>query len=562
MGAWRETSATHLTVVATTVVLAIVLFSNGCGDSDEVVSQEAVPSGAAVAQTLLSVPGDTPPPNPVSGIATPPELNRAWALTYQMNGVSDAAIAKVLILVPGFLGGANDFDYMARRIVARGGGQTAVWAVDRRANALEDQTGLDAAAAARDPDVAKRYYFQGAAVGGRTFAGFKTGDAVSFESEWGIRTHIIDLDALVTEASRRYPKAAIFLGGHSLGASIVPIYAAWDFDGRAGFERLSGLLLFEGAPNPSGQAAIPSQEDYETNGTGSASSRSSLSALRTGNPVVSLLPSVGPELFVTAEIIGMRTSSRFGAPTATTPDVDLFAKFFKLLFGLRQIPAMTNRAALGLGFDDIYEPLAFARVSIGEAVGPVGPNPNAGAFGGFVAPGETMLAPTDPHGSYDWTPSSATPVPEPTDMDTFATMMFSGPSNFIEWYFPGRLTLDVGITSSLNVRASGDWRKDVYGMSVTENARVNVPVFAVAAGRGLVRDVANFDPYKNSISPMLRDGTPRSATPAGFMKIGKPGYVHLDVLTATDADGTGNGIFGPLVEWMDAAARLAPSRRR
>lgn len=478
-------------------------------------------------------------------------------MAYQLDGVSDAAITKVLILVPGFFGGANNFDYLARRVVQRSHGATAVWAIDRRSNALEDQTGLDAAEAAHDPDIAKNYYFHAAAVGGKTFGGFKSGDAVSFESEWGIATHITDLDAVISEAGRRYPKAALFLGGHSLGGSIVPIYAAWDFAGRAGFERLSGLLLFEGTPNPATQA-IPDQQDYETNGLGSATNRTSLHALRTGNPVVSLLPSIGAELFVTTEIIAMRTSTRFGQPTATTPDVDLFTKFFKILFGLRQIPTLTNRAALGFGFDDNYEPLSFARVSIGEPIGPVGPNPNAAAFGGFVPPGETLLAPSDPHGSYDWTPARALPVPEPTDMDTFATMLFAGPSNFIEWYFPARLTFDVGITQTLDVRPSGDWRKDVYGIAATENARVDLPVFAVAAARGLVRDVANFDPYKQSIAATLRDGTPRDATPAGFLTIARPGYVHLDVLTAFDADGEGNGVFGPLVDWMETAARLAP----
>lgn len=557
-GVWRTPSIKRVGVVATSVVLAVVLLSNGCGESDEFVFREPAP---VVVQSLVTVPCDAPPPNPTSNIATPPELNRARALVYQMSGTGDAAVDKVLILVPGFLGGANDFDHMARRVVERSGGKTAVWAVDRRSNALEDQTGLDAAEVAGDPDIAKGYYFNAAVVDGKTFAGFKTGDAVSFESEWGIRTHILDLDALVTEAGRRYPKAAIFLGGHSLGGSIVPIYAAWDFDGRAGFERLSGLLLFEGAPTPSTAAAIPSQEDYEINGIGSGANRSSLKTVRK-TPVVSLLPSIGPELFVTAEIIAMRASSRFGRPADDTPDADLFGKFFKILFGLHRIPAATNRAALGLGFDDNYEPLAFARVSIGEAVGPVGPNPNAAAFGGFVAPGETLLAPTDPSAHYDWTPSSALPMPEPTDTDTFATMLFAGPSNFIEWYFPGRLTLDTAITETLDVRPTGDWRKDVYGLAVTENARVNVPVFAVAAGRGLVRNVANFDPYKNSISPTLRNGTPRNAVAAGFMEIGKPGYVHLDVLTATDSDGAGNGIFGPMVEWMDAAAPLAPPRAR
>jgi hypothetical protein len=138
--------------------------------------------------------------------------------------------------------------------------------------------------------------------------------------------------------------------------------------------------------------------------------------------------------------------------------------------------------------------------------------------------------------------------------------LFAGPSDFIEWYFPARLTLDVGITSSLNVQSSGDWRNDAYGMAVTENARVDVPVFAVAGGDGLVVDAKNFDPYRDSISTTLRNGSARSASAAGFEAFTEPGYAHLDVLTAADS-GTADSEFGRLVSWMDRAVALAPPPR-
>ena len=335
----------------------------------------------------------------------------------------------------------------------------------------------------------------------------------------------------------------------------MPIYAAWDFGGRAGFERLSGLVLLEGAPSPDDPTAIPAQDAYETTGFGPITSRTSLAMVR--RSPITALPLIGPDLFVTAQIIAMRVSDRFGAPRAQTPDGDLIANFFKVLFGLHTLPAMTNRAALGFGFDNDYEPLSFARVSIGAAAGPVGRNPNAGIFSAFVGPGEQLLAPTDPHASYDWQPSKEMPVPEPTDIETFARVLFAGPSDFIEWYFPARLTLDVAVTTFLNVQRTGDWRKDVYRMAVTENARVDVPVFAVGGSKGLVPDLSSFAPYHDSIAPILRNGSVRDASPAGFVTLLKDGYVHLDVLTADDS-GPGNGEFGPLVEWMDAAAALAP----
>src|SRR5687768_8114940 len=45
--------------------------------------------------------------------------------------------SRVLVLVPGFIGGAGDFGLIARDIVSRVP-DLQVWAVDRRANALED----------------------------------------------------------------------------------------------------------------------------------------------------------------------------------------------------------------------------------------------------------------------------------------------------------------------------------------------------------------------------------------------------------------------------------------
>jgi hypothetical protein len=538
-------------------LLAGLLALAACGE-DSVPVNSPAPS-TTVVQTSVSVPGSQPPANPETGTSTPPALNRASAQVYQLEGVSDAAVQKVLVMMPGFLGGANDFNYLGRRVVLRSHGTTAVWAVDRRSNALEDQTGVDAAEAAKDPDIAKNYYFHGATVGGRTFAGFIDGKTISYAAEWGIKTHIEDLDALISAAIARYPHAAIFLGGHSLGGSIVPIYAAWNFDTYSGFERLSGLVLLEGAPSPQGPADIPDQAAYEHTGIAFGGSRTSVHTLRSGDPIVSLKPFVTTDLFVTAEILGMRVSSLVGTATAPSPDSDLIAGFLTLLFGLPSVPPGTNRAALGFGFDNDYQPLSFARVSMGEAIGPVGPNPNAAFLKGLLGIDDTLLAPIDPQASYDWKPALEQAVPEPTDMETFANILFAGPTNFIEWYFPARLTLDVDITTGLNVQPTGDWRKDVYGLAVTENARVDVPVFAVGGSKGLVPDLGAFDPYRQSIAPVLRNGTRRDAVATGFQTRLQANYVHLDVLTARD-EGDGNGEFAALVDWMDNAVRLAPRK--
>jgi hypothetical protein len=48
-----------------------------------------------------------------------------------------ASARRVLVLVPGFVGGAGDFTLVARELVRRVPG-LQVWAVDRRSSAFED----------------------------------------------------------------------------------------------------------------------------------------------------------------------------------------------------------------------------------------------------------------------------------------------------------------------------------------------------------------------------------------------------------------------------------------
>lgn len=537
--------------------LAALAAAVGCGPDRETTVDP--PVALRVQQTSLVLPGAVAPSNPVAEIGTPSELNAARAQVYQEEGRADGRVGQVLVLMPGFLGGAGNFDYLARRLVERSGGQVAVWALDRRSNGLEDHAGLDAAERERNPDLAKAYYFGGAEAEGRRFEGFLGPDRLRFVSEWGIRVHVEDLDAVISEVRRRYPAAPVFLGGHSLGASIVPIYAAWDFGTHAGFERLSGIVLLEGAPNPGG--TVPSRQAYETQGVGGGFGRVSLRTVRTSAPVSSLQPFAGTDLYVTAEILAMRVHSDFGAAADLSADADLYGGFFSLLLGLPTPPAMTNRAAFGFGFDDDFQPLAFARVSMGSGTGgEIGANPNAPFLQSLLGATGDLQAPIDPLASYDWQSTSATDPfrPDPTRMEDFAAMMFRGPSNFIEWYFPARLSLDVGLVNQLDVASEGDWRKEAYGLAVTENARVDVPVLAVGGSRGLVPDLRRFDPYEASLAPVLRNGTARSASTAGFARRMMEGHVHLDVLSAEDREGEGNGLFGPLLDWMQEAAVLAP----
>ena len=78
--------------------------------------------------------------------------------------------------IPGFMGGANSFDYIGRQLVSMaeadaGVGSLEVWAMERRTNCLEDLTGMNAAEAAGDPGIAVDYYYHGVEVDEKVFRG-------------------------------------------------------------------------------------------------------------------------------------------------------------------------------------------------------------------------------------------------------------------------------------------------------------------------------------------------------------------------------------------------------
>ena len=154
-------------------------------------------------------------------------------MSYERFGPASAK--RVLILVPGTQAGAGDFSLVGPEIAERVKG-LQVWAYDRRTQAFEDHTGF----ATGDPDRAFRYYLQGEAIGGRTFAPV-AGASAPIVRDWGLKLALEDLRAVVRRARRGGRE--VILGGHSLGASMAVAYAAWDFKGRAGFRDLSGLVL-------------------------------------------------------------------------------------------------------------------------------------------------------------------------------------------------------------------------------------------------------------------------------------------------------------------------------
>jgi pimeloyl-ACP methyl ester carboxylesterase len=181
----------------------------------------------------------------------------------------------ILILVPGFEGGAGNFKIFAENLIPRAaaGGQTIeVWAVDRRTNQLEDLAGNDIAEQFLDPQVSLDWMFGGelgltlhgalAAGPNRRAIFYNTQSDIPFISNWTSLTFSQDIDAIVDAARAAASNQNVFLGGHSAGTGFTARYASTDLNltgvgpANPGYAKLRGLVLLEGGGGSTGGAPL------------------------------------------------------------------------------------------------------------------------------------------------------------------------------------------------------------------------------------------------------------------------------------------------------------------
>lgn len=192
-------------------------------------------------------------------------LNRAIYTRYFLTRREDHQPDAILVLVPGFEGGASNFYVLAENLLRRARDEAnlvlEVWAVDRRANHLEDTVGLDIAEELNDPLVGLDFLF-GEQLGlelspalasgpNRRAEFYNTSTDTAYMAQWTTLVHSQDIDAVVERARQTARAGNVFLGGHSAGTGYTARYAATDFNlgGGApepGFEKLRGLILLEG----------------------------------------------------------------------------------------------------------------------------------------------------------------------------------------------------------------------------------------------------------------------------------------------------------------------------
>lgn len=502
----------------------------------------------------VAIPTDAAPANPAPGgsdtgpAAAPAELNHATYLRYHYKD-SSRPVEAILLGMPGFQGGAGDYDYIGRTLVSQSEGRIEVWAIDRRSNQLEDHRGTEAAETEADAALALTrgldYYFAAAPEDGNTFSGFLTNPDYPFLSEWGLEMTLRDAYAIAQTIPAEWRNKVLYLAGHSLGGAIVQSFAAWDFDGNpstmedAGYNQLAGLLMLDGGIDPD-PTRVTSKPDYE----------SSLSSLRSGDSArVSSFAGLTSDVNVLLELFAL---AEVRAPADEAPIASVYEYpgvnqgYLSLLYGNGRY---TYRAILGLAIDDNFQTAYVFQASAGFASG--------GPIESYRRGQAVYYRPADMDGGtlYGWLDYDELTdqlddidIEENTHIDDVAYACFKGPANYTEWYFPSRLSTDLGLVIDLDVRSDGsDWRYNEYSMAAIHNNDVNIPVMAVFTD-STVPD-SELAAYQGAISPTLRDGSNRSGD--GFQVITAEGYEHLDVLMAdVDNPVRPNQVLSRLPDWF------------
>jgi pimeloyl-ACP methyl ester carboxylesterase len=479
---------------------------------------------------------------------------------------------KVLMAQPGILEGASAFQGVASNLVARAaaerGQHIEFWAIDRRANCLEDINGLLLGKATRDSKKMIDYYYKGASYRGSKFAGFyKAGSA---QTKWmarlGLDQTVKDWNEVITrgipDQSTRQQK--VYCGGHSLGGLIAATYAEYDFDGDpattadAGYNQCGGYF---------GLDTFISDDAFKVRALAPALGLSQLTSglvgaydtlLKSGAvaPYLSL-PGINPEIMYL--LTGLGAASTFD-PTTESDLVDYlpangdvkfaYREYFSkdLLTFLTGSPGlkdfrMTNQALLGTFMDDNAQPLSIVQSSVGMYDGPVSPKdfpfPNVIAkapglewlTNGILGTGHLAI-PND-YGRHCWlvfcwyqagtgplykwrnydqvaTGSFTAPAKENTDINDLAQSLSATPLNFLEVYFPLKLALDT-------FSAIGGPTSAIPGAIHRDGVAAH-PVLDIYTGDGPMRELGK----------VVETGAPVI-----------PGYQHLDVLTAAPVQNDG-----------------------
>ncbi|MCZ6805675.1 MAG: hypothetical protein O7F08_01875, partial [Deltaproteobacteria bacterium] len=306
--------------------------------------------------------------------------------------------------------------------------------------------------------------------------------------------------------------------------------------GRRGAEQLAGMIFLDGLMGDT----PTQQEEFEA----------SLSEMRAeGGTRYTTLPLLGIDVYTIAEIVALRA---WFDPRAIVEDEIRDEAFGILTLSTEgtsaQYSKVTNRAALGLAFDAAHQPLGFVQTTVGSlAGGEVEEYPSlvASLFGDDDG---IFLRPSDPEATYDWIDAFDVDPPDFTPLVNLARSFTIGESNFPEWYFPSRISLDSAAARGANVPEDG-WQARYYGIRAFDGSLNDAPVLCI-----LARNADRCEAIKDRIAPALGEGRPQEGATRdsnlGLTIIEGTDMAHLDVILS-DERSAANPVPGAIGSFLE-----------
>lgn len=576
-----------------------------CSDS----SDSTPPAAIALAQFTVDIPSEAQPAftpgSPGVDVDNPKllrhfgtadiDFNRARYTRYFLTDRQNLQPDGVLVLVPGFEGGASNFSALAENLLRRAREEAnlhlEIWAVDRRSNQLEDTVGLDIAEQLMDPLVGLDFLF-GDALGlelspalvegpNRRVVFYNSNVDTAFLAQWTTLVHSLDIDAIVEEARALARNRNVFLGGHSAGTGFAARYAATDFNFGAGepepgFRKLRGLVLLEGG---GGSLSTEDLDEDTLNAIEARFDGGLYGAIRDQAPrcIDGKTACTGDTAAVDC---GAFENTTCVNPRSAYAEGTGLLSLSTALFGAAEVTALdasiNDETALSILLQDqggiegnnavdrvrelfILQPLvgdtpASSITLLGKFLDDDGP---AAVVAGFLATSLGFEGPVV-DGLATWLsyeeemPAEAFtdngPAPrnieaidvwgieeEPTDLEgQIVPMFFRGETNFLDWYYPSS---GLSVTSGLGLDTTALSAPPPVGRgrsdidNRTQATAIDIPVIAFGGSNGLAPVPANWLGFADAIAPC------RAPTCAGTGRI-------LDRLNPNPAFPTFGGVSG------------------
>ncbi|MEM8562781.1 MAG: hypothetical protein AAGF57_11135 [Pseudomonadota bacterium] len=474
------------------------------------------------------------------------DLNRARYTRYFLSDQVDIQPQAIVVLIPGFLGGAAEFRALADNVMRRAQAEQSlaleVWAIDRRSAQLEDTEGLDVAEELRDPLVGLDFLF-GEQLGltlsqplvdsvNRRALYYNASSDTAFMANWTYLVHTLDIDAVVERALETAVNNNVFLGGHSAGTGYTARYAATDFnfsggEPQPGFEKVRGLILLEGGGASNSEvaptdaeldliearfdgalfAAVRDQLPYCADGVTTCTVETAeqdcagltnLQCVEPTSAYASLNGLLPPQVSAASEVTALDADvNGDGVLSILQQEIDGVAGNT----AIQQVPELTSLGLLlgtgnssslnllGQFLDDdgvVADLAAFLATSHGF------PGPEIDGIRTWLNGDEVPEQAVPDNGP---PPQNAEDIGlwgqelEPTDLPgQIVPAFYRGGTNFVDWYYPSS---GLGVTAGLGLDTSalssppplGRGRSDIDNR--TQGGAINIPVIAFGGSNGL-----------------------------------------------------------------------------